>query len=167
MSALLMVFLTEIDWDRTLANADKLVSILAIVIGGIWAYIKFFRGRVFMPRLETGLSGQVVAGNPGVYLTARLTLKNVGLSRVDIHQKGTALRLAAYGRGSTAAKAETVEWTRLKAFAIFEHHRWIESGETIRDELMIQVPEPAQTAYRLELRLVGSFHRLDPELGPE
>ena len=157
----------RIDWDRTLQNTDKVVSILAIVIGGIWAYIKFFRGRVLMPRLETGLSGQLVAGNPRVYLTAKLTLKNVGLSRVDIHQTGTALRLAAHGGAAAATKAEAVEWTRLRSFAIFEHHKWIESGETIRDELMIQIPEPVQAAYRLELRIVGSLHRLDPELGPE
>jgi hypothetical protein len=157
----------EIDWDRTLDNTDTIVSILAILIGAAWAYIKFFRGRTFMPRLETGVSARVVPGDAKTHIVAKVLLKNVGLSRVDIHQEGTALRLGGYKGDMTGTKAAAVDWISLRAFSIFERHRWIESGETICDEIMVFVPDAGYTAFRLEMRIVGSLYRFDPELGPE
>jgi hypothetical protein len=142
----------EIDWDRTIDNTDKLISTLGIIVGGIWAYIKFFRGRTFMPRLETNISASVLHENSKEYLLVKLALKNVGLSRVDIHQKGTALRLAALGGGEASRVAEAAQWTKLRAFSVFERHSWIESGETIKDEVMIVLPAAAESyvAFRLE-----------------
>jgi hypothetical protein len=153
-----------IDWDRTLENTERIVTILGLLTGGAWAYFKFFRGRVFVPRLETDLAGRVSAADGALLLTASVRLKNVGLSRVDIHQRGTALRLSVLRGLAGLAQAAEAPWEKARAFEIFLRHRWIESGETIHEEILIALPAAGLRAFRLELRLVGSLHRtaLDP-----
>jgi len=32
-----------INWSETLSNAEKVVRIAAVVIGGVWTYLKFIR----------------------------------------------------------------------------------------------------------------------------
>ena len=78
----------------------------------------------------------------------------MGLSRVDIHQRGTALRLSVVLGLPSVEKVSAAPWERQKAFAVFERHKWIESSETIREEVLVALPGEAYTAVRLELRLV-------------
>jgi hypothetical protein len=54
------------------------VTAAAVIIGGIWAYFKFVKGRTFRPRLEVGLAGQWRLFNGKDLLHARVTLKNIG-----------------------------------------------------------------------------------------
>jgi hypothetical protein len=153
-----------IDWDRTLENLERIVTILGLLTGGAFAYFKFFRGRVFVPRLETELAGRVSAAGTAFLLAADVKLKNVGLSRVDLHQRGTALRLSVLRTLPGVARAVEAPWEKERSFEIFLRHGWIESGETIREEILIALPATGFHAFRLELRLVGSLHRgvLDP-----
>jgi hypothetical protein len=153
----------EIDWDRAIEDTEKLTTIAGILIGGIWAYFKFFRGRVFVPRLETGLSTKIISMPQGKFFIASLMLKNVGLSRVDLHQRGTALRLAKCQLDSPIPRPEAVAWEKIRAFVIFQDHKWIESGETIRDEIMFASPAAGYAAFRLELRVIGSLQKLSSD----
>ena len=38
--------------------------------------------------------------------------------------------------------------------ALFQNHIWMESGETVRDEVMLRIPEEDASIYRINLRLV-------------
>lgn len=145
-----------IDWDRTFSNLEKLATISGIIVGGLWAYFKFFRGRVFVPRLDTELSATLSQRAQGDLIIARLKLKNVGLSLVAMHQKGTAIRISAC-KDDPIGRPGIPQWVKLKVFSVLEHHKWIEAGETIAEEVMIALPASGFIAYRLELRLVGSL----------
>ncbi|HXM36875.1 MAG TPA: hypothetical protein VN920_16890 [Pyrinomonadaceae bacterium] len=153
----------DVDWAKTWENWEKasgtvehVATVVAVIIGGLWAYYKFFRGRVFVPRLDLELSATGFCKNNTTFLVVSLELKNVGLSRVDIHQRGTALRVSANVGNTPITKTDTVSWRRPKAYTIFERHSWIESRESIKDELMIAIPGCNHSAFRLEFRLIGS-----------
>jgi hypothetical protein len=85
-----------------------IITVLAIIIGGFWAYFKFARGRTYRPRLEVGLTAQWWAVNEKWLLHARVTVKNVGVSKVELLQTGTGLRanVLAADQPSSPASAE-------------------------------------------------------------
>jgi hypothetical protein len=141
-------------WNVWLDQTQKLSQIVAIVVGGIWAYTKFFRGRVFYTRLEPSVTGQVFRREEADYLLVFLRLKNVGIAKVDIEQKGTALRV--FGCGILADRSPKVlNWDRLHTLAIMAQHAWIEASETIDDTLMIVLPKNL-IAVKLEMRVVAN-----------
>src|SRR6516164_3819133 len=61
---------------------SKAVTAVAVIIGGVWAYFKFVRGRTYRPRLEVDLAGQWWPVNGKWLLQTRVMVKNVGASKV-------------------------------------------------------------------------------------
>jgi hypothetical protein len=135
---------------------QKVFTILAIIVGGIWACFHYRRGRTYRSRLEPSVSAQVICRGSEKYVLSKVRLKNVGLSKVDIEQKGSALRVFVYSTVAKPPKARSVAATRLATFPVFEDQKWIEPGETIEEERLIVVPPEGEVAFRLELRLVAN-----------
>ncbi len=121
------------DWDTTIGIAQKVLTIIGIIVGAIWTYFHYFRGRTYRPRLETSIKGEVLKENEALLLVAKIRIKNVGLSKIDIKQKGSGLRISALEKKSSVKKIQEYEGVRLKTISIFENHSWIEPGETIDD----------------------------------
>ena len=94
----------------------------------------------------------MVDGQP--HLVVSLTMENVGSSKVDIKQEGTGLRLFSPELQPAAAPPDQITWMRLGSFSVFEKHGWIESGESIQDQLLITLPK-AVSAFKLEFRVVA------------
>ena len=80
---------------------DKVVKILAVLIGGAWAYLNYRRGRTFKKRLELTICGKTISRNGVLLLSGSAQLKNVGLSKVPIQQKGTAILISNLHAGSS------------------------------------------------------------------
>jgi hypothetical protein len=154
--AIAMVVLNGLGKVQTIADVlQKLFTIAAIIVGAIWTYFNFFRGRTYKMRLEPEVSGKAVTINGLNHLLAAIRLKNVGLSKVEIEQKGTALELLAYNAPDCTKNIVSAAWDRLTAFPVFESNRWIEPGEIIEEKRLIVVPTNERTAFRLRLRLVS------------
>lgn len=52
----------------------------------------------------------------------------------------------------------SVKWKREGTFPVFQEHKWIESNETIEDQLLVTLPEGHPRTYRVELWLAsGGF----------
>jgi hypothetical protein len=126
------------DWAR-------LVQIAAIIVGGIAAYIKWFRGRLYETRLEVSVTGSLIETSPR-QLLAIARAKNVGLSKVSIRQELTC---------EPGSKVLSVGWKREATFPVFQEHEWIESNETIESQLLVTLPDGQSGAYRLELLLTS------------
>lgn len=130
-----------------------LVTAGAVVVGGLWAYFRFVRDRVYRPRLEVGLFGQWrdVAG--ASVLHARVTVKNIGATDVELLQEGTALIVESM-QVEQPATPSSVQWTPLQASAILEDHQWIEPNETVSDDLFLRlgVSAPEPMLFRCSLR---------------
>jgi hypothetical protein len=45
-------------FSTVLSNIKTIVETAAVIVGGTWAYYKFFGGRTFRPRLELAISGR-------------------------------------------------------------------------------------------------------------
>jgi hypothetical protein len=144
------------DMVELLDALQKLFTILAIIAGGVWAYFHYFRRRTYRLRLEPKVSGTVIFRDGMRYLIATAQLKNVGLSKARIEQRGTALRVYAYYPSAhTLSACRCVNTIRIATFPVFEHHEWIESGELIEDQRLIAMPSEEQIAFLVELRLVS------------
>jgi hypothetical protein len=146
------------EWGNFLENIANLVEITAIAVGGVWVYYHFIKGRIYKPRLEADVSGKLISGCGEKYLIATARLKNLGLSNVKLEQKGSGLRVfAIYVQRDKTDPCSEIETTekRLFTFPVFQHHKWIESGEPISDQRFIPLPPKDQVAIKLELRVVA------------
>jgi hypothetical protein len=137
-----------------LDNGQKIFTILGIAVGGVWVYFNFFKGRVYRVRIEPTISGEVFDNDDVTYVIVKIQLKNVGLSKVDIQQKGSGFRVYAYQGSGNISKTQRVKVERLGTFSIFEDHGWIESSEKITEEQLISLPKNNYFAFLLELRVV-------------
>lgn len=139
--------------------ADLVQSLLTstgILIGGGWAYFKYLRGHTFGERLEVTAHGTITRAHS---LSVTLQAKNVGLSKVPVVQEGSGLRISAYvaqpQRLETEAEVPGLEatWRRLETVPIFESDKWIDPGETIREQRLFTLPDGVPEIVKLELFL--------------
>jgi hypothetical protein len=130
------------------------VTALAIVVGGIWAYFKFVKGRTYRMRTQTNLSGEWRLLNGRHLLHVQITVKNIGASKVKLTQEGTGLRVKILPSSTTMEDRGPVSWRRFGTFEVLLEHEWIEPEETISDELLISLSELGPQSVLLEVRLV-------------
>jgi hypothetical protein len=140
-------------FSAVLSDIKTIVETVAVIVGGIWAYYKFFRGRTFKPRLEPAISGRASEAKGLTNVLISVELKNVGLSKVAISKEGSAMRVFATDPAKTDGVAV---WQRAITVGVFEKHGWIEPGETITEQALISVAGIGHKAIKLELRLVGN-----------
>jgi hypothetical protein len=124
------------DWIGAVQN---IVSVLAIILGAIWAYYKFLRGRTFSHRAELAVTGDLLGNEDKRAIRARVTLKNMGLTKLPLRTKVVRVD-AIYPAGWDDRK-----WERLTTVNVLEPHEWVEPQEPIADEVLIPL-EGAQDA---------------------
>ena len=140
-------------WNVWLDQTDKLVRIVAVIVGGGWAYMKFARGRTFYTRLEPTVSGLCFQDKRGDYVIATVRLKNVGASRIELNKKGTVLMVDGCLRAKDSASERPVDWFSINVKPVFENHTGVEPSETIENSVMVDLPAHL-IAVRLEVRVV-------------
>jgi hypothetical protein len=148
----------------TLDQIDKGVKIVAVILGGIWTYLNYVRGRTFKRRLEPTISGKVVPCGEmaGLFVSGTAQVKNVGLSKVDIEQSGTAIVIDDMIPGASKKGIPKLVKANIPGgvAGVFERHRWIEPGETIEESFAVLLPVRNDRAcVRLRLRIV-SRHKI-------
>lgn len=124
------------------------------MIGGIWAYFKFLRGRIYKPRMELNVECQIYLQKDNlVRLHIKVVLKNIGLSRVNIDRESSAVRVHKVFEMEHADlisdKAIESTWYRIGTFSLFDKHAWIEPSETIQDQIMIEC-KSVDTMFKIE-----------------
>ena len=90
---------SRIDWTKAKDFTDVVRNVtqaLAFIAGGIWAYFKFVKARTFQESLIPVVSGKFVNIDGRMYLVATIQVKNVGLSKVELSVKGSALIVFEY-----------------------------------------------------------------------
>jgi hypothetical protein len=129
---------------------------LGLIVGGLWAYYRFFKGRTFRPRLELTVTGKAWNAEPLTYLIASVQIKNVGLSKLELTQGGSGLRVFSHGLGKPEETPALVEWKRQITVPVFEKHKWIEPGEPISDQMLVTLAGIDHSAIKLEFRIVSN-----------
>ncbi len=154
---------------------QSLITAAGVAIGGYWAYFKFIRGRTFVPRLSIELDGQwrPLAGRQ--VLHARVVVKNIGAAKVSINQYGSsfevgfpegeyesevqwaklALETSSHDLESeTSADGEAIKPDGIRRFRVLTEHAWIEPGEAVSDELVLNLGDTQYELLMLELKLL-------------
>ena len=78
---------------KALSVILRLILGIGIIVGAVWTYFHYFRGRIYRPRLEIIVSGKITNNNGILFIITKIRIKNVGLSKIDIKQKGTGMRI--------------------------------------------------------------------------
>lgn len=140
-------------WHKIIDSLQKLITALAIIVGGFWAWLKFFRGRTFRSRLELMVSARIVMSGSNKFLKATTQMKNVGLSQVKLKKDAIYLDvfLIDAAKVKPAGRLYSTMWDEPVTFAVFKEHGWIEPAEEISDQLLLQLPESEQLACKLKL----------------
>lgn len=154
------IHLRQIDWKATLDNFDKasnvlqnVFTVIALIIGGVWTYFTFVKGRALTPRLEPKLSLKTFKSGERKYLVVTVQLKNAGSAKVDIVQRGTLVGIYSYEPNTTEPASEDIRWNKYKASSILKDHHWIEPGETIEEPVLVPLPASASAIYKVLLRV--------------
>lgn len=140
---------------QSLSETETFAKICAIVLGGLAAYWKFFKGKTFHPRLEPSvIAKQLVDESGRIYLSVTCRAKNVGLSRININHRASSLRIVCPDSSLTQEIAE-ISWASKASLAVdvFQSHKWIEGAESIEDQHLFVLPEHLSLAYRVEVRV--------------
>lgn len=133
-----------------------LVTAAAVIVGGLWAYFNFVKGRTYRPRLEVEMQGEWRVIDGERWLHSRVRVKNIGASKVTLRQRGTGLQLS---RLRTRDPASTrARWETLTVSEIFKEHQWIEPGETISDDVLLHLDVPDGQPVLCETRLVWQWN---------
>ena len=124
----------------------------AVVIGGTWAYAKYLRGRVFRPRAELVLSTSPIRSTGNALIVVHVSMKNQGLARLRL-ERDLSMVLVDSIPDEDLHPGINVRWKDSgMAAPVFEHHGWLEPGETINDEVLMPLPygaAPQPVAYRV------------------
>jgi hypothetical protein len=155
--------LVTVDLSSVTQVASNVATSIAVVIGGIWAYFKFIRGRTFAHRAELDVSSSLEESSGSLYLIATVTLKNTGLSKLPLNSNLKAIRLSGMANG-VPDNAYIPEWERIVTVPVLDQHQWLEAQETVIDKMVYclsrnQEKNCGQIAYQVEV-IVGAPRRL-------
>jgi hypothetical protein len=138
-------------------GAKDIATIIAIAVGGLWAYFNYFRKRTYKRRVECSLNVSFTRIQSQSLMVIAAQAKNVGLSRVKISQSGTALFVYMMDQEQLAATFPvSFNWnSHDAAFEVFTDHGWIEPGELINQPLSVKLPEDGPRMYKVVLKLTS------------
>jgi len=147
-----------VNWKDVSEIVDHVATVIAIGAAGIWAYFNFVKSRTYHPRMEMAASGEIRVSGRTKYVVPRVTLKNIGHSKIELIQRGSGYRIWIGGEGSS--NDSEIKWSGGKPiFRMFEEHQWIEPGESIFEETrLIRLPKTS-IAVKIEARLVAQVRR--------
>jgi hypothetical protein len=144
------------DW---ISAVLAIVQIAAIVIGAVWAYWKFFKGRIFHKRAEPIVDATLLRTGSSYAIRARTTLKNTGSS--DVPLRVTLLTVASYVTGDVDEYGRP-QWPEVARAHAFKDHEGVESQETIIDDVLIPLRKddgPGRTSILAYLITCKVFER--------
>lgn len=133
----------------------KIVGTLAVIIGGVWAYYKYIRGRLFHRRIELVINGEIVYVNSLPHLLLKYEIKNIGLSKLDLNKESSAIKVMKYRPPDDSLEVESAYWEQIGAFSVLKNHSWVESTEIINESSLFSISEIQNIVYKAEIRIVG------------
>jgi hypothetical protein len=97
-------------FSNVASGVSSLVTAVAVIIGGIWAYRKFIQGRTFKPRLSAEMCAQWhVLPGVGHVLRVGIGVTNIGASKLILTPCGLRISFPA-ARQTSAAHRRTDKW---------------------------------------------------------
>jgi hypothetical protein len=138
-------------WAEVAKGVLAVAQVIALVAAAAWAYFKFFRGRIFTERLQASVQATPFRRGGVSALQIRAEITNTGASMVSLHDHVKVVYVFGLVMDDTAPRPSSGWGGHLDVVPVFEKHKWIESQEAIREEVLAVVDDRSWLAYRLEL----------------
>jgi len=136
--------------------AKNVVEIVAIIVGGFWTYFLFLKGRTLKHRLESSVDAAIELRHGKPYLVVHSELKNIGSSKVRLNRDESGIAIyPGEPKGLGTAEVSSISWHKRAMFNVFSNHEWIEPTESIRDALVVELPDKPLPLYKVELIAVN------------
>ena len=90
-------------------------------------------------------------------LEARVSVKNIGASIVRLIQRGSGLRISELVLPVPNETNHVAAWNSLRVFPLLVEHQWIEPGETVTEDMLVNLRVPEDLPVLFETRLVWSW----------
>jgi hypothetical protein len=128
---------------------DICLKALALVIGGLWVLMNYYRGRTHKPRLELRIFGERAFRDGLEYLTIRTELKNVGLSRVNVKHDGCMITISAHRLPKKVGFVMEPKWQELANIDLYKGQGWVEPNGLLIDSQCVPLPGLADRFLRI------------------
>jgi hypothetical protein len=148
------------DWKSVAEIVQAVVTSAALVIGGVWAYFKLWKGRTFRPHVEILVDTRWLhtedRRDAGLQVSVRL--RNIGGTVINLLQEGSGVMVSHLAVDQPVAPNEA-NWTDFGVYEVFTEHEWIEPSEVIIDDFLLW-PGIQPQWVEVQVRLVLAW---DPE----
>lgn len=138
---------------------QKIIGIIALIIGAVWGYFRFVRGRTYKPRLEVEMNVDIINRDASILMIIGVEVKNVGLSKFVFNNELTSILIFPYKRENyvVVSGAHSAIWSEpIYASAILKNHRWIESGEIIKEQILVALPPEEELAWQVKSIIISN-----------
>lgn len=117
---------------------------LAFIIGGLFAYYRFFKEETYSDRLQPSVS-TAVSYSEGYYLIiVTSTVENPGQVTVKLDRSRTYFIASVRNLGDT-------DWKDRNGGAVFSQQNMVQPGEAISDQIWFEIPNGNEVALRTDL----------------
>lgn len=143
-------------WKDLLDILQRSFTIIAIIVGALWGYSKYFRGRTFRQRIELDVSADKFVSEKANYIIIKVQAKNVGLSKIDIDKNGADIEILSYDTFNNEPSLSCIQWEHLATVPILKNHDLIEPGEVVREQELIEIPGSPNLILKIFFRIVSN-----------
>jgi hypothetical protein len=132
-----------VDLVQAVDVLQKIFTILAIIVGGVWAYYNFIRSRTYHKRVDLEVSPKIIDDGHKILIMYTIEVKNVGLSKLEIENDLSSIEiLASMGEEKwytlvTHSLQREIKIEPGRTSDQEKHNLTIEAKETFRKEWMI------------------------------
>ena len=125
--------------------ADKLIKLVAVILGGIWTYWNYRKSRTYQQKLELEIDGTVFTRGD-LYGEVKLTVRNIGNTQHSVEHDGTFCELSVIKEDLTEQSVQLLD--------AFTEEDSLEPGELMKDVLYWSVPAPVDGIVWVKLTLL-------------
>lgn len=140
---------------------EAILTALAILAGAIWAYFRYVKDRVPSPKFEMLIDAGTVNtsdNESNKLLVCRVSLKNIGSGQINLIKEHSHLRLR--GPPERRGPLREVRWPdKGVAYRVLREHSWVEPGETLRHDLIVELPAYPPKFLLLDFQVKTSTRR--------
>ncbi len=119
---------------------------LALIIGGLFAYYRFFKEETYSPRIQPSVAAVASRKDGLIFIQVTAAMTNPGQTSVWLDMNSTRL-------GLSTRKARIYGWEPSVVEVVFTGNDHIRPGETIGDQVWMEIPDDDYAAILLELRI--------------
>lgn len=144
-------------WVKISEVLHHTATFVAILVGGVWTYVRFVRGRAFTPRISLQLVGSLFSAPSGSYLQVTVMAENKGNTAIEIDHSETAVTAFI----ENPVRIRQPKWQDFDAFYVLQGVEFVEPDEDVREQHTISLPSIPSGAImlRLQVRTRAKWYR--------